>query len=278
MTVLHAACFPCPVFSLSSTQISQLERMDPSLAYQAMVQSEDLSVLESSASGVRSLIESLGRTQAWYTAILNAALEASNAEALSLSLLTQPAWTGASAPAASTLTASVNTAYAAGLDTVQTHATTAAGLATTAQASTAAASVELNLARDLVSSAAQLQTALGELAANQTTLALQDLATVTAAGNADLTSAQTLLASLQAAPSPDTARITATQDVIAAAQSLLTTAAEGVTSANNSNAGLAAVRQDSTTTLSLANTAQASATTAFPELALADDLATAGTV
>lgn len=153
-----------PVFSLSTTQVCQLERMDPSQAHQAMVQSEHLSVLESSASGVRSLIESLGRSQAWYTAILNAALEANNAEAVSLSLLTQPAWTSASSSVASTLTASVNTPYDTAVGTAQTHTTTALGLAATAQASTATASVELNLANDLAASATLLQTALDELA------------------------------------------------------------------------------------------------------------------
>ena len=245
MTLFPAACFPFAVFNLSSTQISQLERMDPALAYQSMVQSDDLSSLESSAAGVKSLIESLGYNSGWYTAILNAAIETGGAEAVSLSLLTQPSWVGASSPVASALTASVTTAYATVLDSVQIHATAAIGLANTAQASAAAASPELTLADDLVASATVLQTALGELAANQTTLALQDFAAVATAANADLASAQTLLASLQADPAPDAARIAVTQDVIAAAQALLTVAAEGVTTANTALARVAGTSPDS---------------------------------
>ena len=265
--------------NLLATDRSTAARLDPSLAFAMVLDEQKELGVRLSGGGLGGLIAGIRALQTAYATGLTAAVDARNASSTSRNQLTEPGWVLAPNSLRNTLAASLVSSQKAVANRLSIEATAALDLATTAQAACSDPFPEAALGQEARDNAQLVLTALSSVDAGDSAAATTTLATARTGCDAALATAQTLLADLLDAASPDAARVTATQAVISALQSVSGTITAGQDLAAGITGGaaaIAAVRADATAALAAATSATTLAAAASTELSLANDVATAG--
>ena len=231
--------------NLLATDRSTAARLDPSLAFAMVLDEQRDLILRTSGGGLGGLIEGIRELQTTYAAALTAAVDASKFRSDSADRLTQPAWVPASSSVRTTLSAALVSAQKGVATTIRPAATAALGVATNL---TSPSSPESGLAATVATAASRVLTALGQLETGKGTLAAATAASATPDATTALAAARALRATLEAEPTPDTARIANVATLITAAEAVLDSAAK-VTAAANSPLVTAAGASCTTTML-----------------------------